>query len=88
MQYTYTFQRSTVWILLLGLTVALQLSQPSVALAEPQRFVHPDQATSYVDRRVRPAHRKNGAEAAPYGNSCFVSISHRISAIPESLPAV
>lgn len=49
MLYAYTFQWRTIQILLLSVLVTVQLVPRDVALAQAQRFVHPDQAPSYVD---------------------------------------
>ena len=49
MLYVYTFQWRMVRMLLLSILAAVQLMPIDAAVAEPQRFVHPDQATSYVD---------------------------------------
>ena len=46
MQFMDTLQLRMVWMVFLNLTAAVL---PAVSVAEPQRFVHPDQATSYVD---------------------------------------
>ena len=48
MQAKYIFQRRAVQVLLSVLAI-VQLSPSPTALADTQRFVHPDQATSYVD---------------------------------------
>ena len=46
MQHKFTSQPSAAWLLLLSVVV---MGLPAITMAEPQRFVHPDQATSYVD---------------------------------------
>ena len=49
MEFFTAFRMNILWLLILGMVVSTQLIQPKITQAEPQRFVHPDQATSYVD---------------------------------------